>query len=61
MKKDIDYCIVREGDTLASLAEKHLGAAMLWHLLAEINDIPQDGIKPGDRLLLHPVGLKPEK
>lgn len=60
MKKELDYCIVRPGDTLETIAEKYLGDAKLWPLLCQINNIPEDGIEPGSVLLLHPIGLEPE-
>lgn len=60
MKYGEDYCVVREGDTLESIAEKYLGDSSLAPLLRQINYISPDGIAPGNHILLHPIGLDRE-
>lgn len=60
MKYGEDYCIVQEGDTLETIAERYLGDRMLVPLLLQINDIPDVELPTGMKLLLHPTGLEKE-
>lgn len=54
-----DYYIVKEGDTIDSIAERFLGDG-LPQLLRQLNGISGNYVKPGTILLLHPRGLEPE-
>ena len=55
-----DYYIVRDGDTLESIAERFLGRG-LAPLLTQINGIDGGDLRPGMTILLHPNGLEQEK
>lgn len=57
--EDRDYYIVKEGDTLESIANRFLGEG-LTPLLAQLNGIQGNFVKPGTLLLLHPRGVVPE-
>lgn len=48
-----DYYIVKEGDTLESIADRFLGIG-LAPLLTQLNGVDENTIKPGMRLWLHP-------
>ena len=61
MKYGEDYCIVQQGETLESIAERYLGSKSLTPLLRQINEIPGGVLTTGMRLLLHPTGLEKEK
>lgn len=49
-----DYCIVRDGDTLESIAEKYLGESFMYPLLTQLNGVYEETLQPGMVLLLHP-------
>lgn len=56
-----DYYVVKEGDTLASIAEEFLGEAYLSPLLTQLNGVNEKNIHPGMVLLLHPEGCEKAK
>jgi len=58
---DEDVYIVKPGDTMESIAEEFLGNPNLFPLLAQLNGVDNETIRPGMELLLHPEGLEPEK
>lgn len=60
MKYGEDYCIVQQGETLESIAERYLGDKALVPLLRQLNDIPDGVLEEGMKLLLHPPGLEKE-
>lgn len=49
-----DYCIVRDGDTMESIAEEFLGADYLYPLLTQLNGVDETTLQPGMALMLHP-------
>lgn len=49
-----DYYIVKDGDTLESIAEKFLGEKYLYPLLTQLNGVNEETLQPGMVLLLHP-------
>lgn len=61
MKYGEDYIIAHSGDTLEDIAERYLGDRNLAPLLRQINTIPEMGVYGGQKILLHPYGLKKEK
>lgn len=52
-RENEDYYVVKEGDTLESIADRFLGIG-LAPLLMQINGVNEKTIKPGMRLWLHP-------
>lgn len=52
-RKNEDYYVVKEGDTLESIADRFLGIG-LAPLLTQLNGVDENTIKPGMRLWLHP-------
>ena len=49
-----DYYIVKDGDTLGSIAEEFLGNSTLFPLLTQINGVTASALTPNTVLLLHP-------
>lgn len=49
-----DFCIVKDGDTLESIAEEFLGESYLHPLLTQLNGVNEETLQPGMVLLLHP-------
>lgn len=59
MKGPVPAVIVEKGDTLSAIAERKLGRAGAWPLLAALNRIPDPRrIQPGDLVAL-PCGVEP--
>lgn len=52
-RENEDYYVVKEGDTLESIADRFLGVG-LAPLLTQLNGVDENTIKPGMRLWLHP-------
>jgi FOG: LysM repeat len=52
-RENQDYYVVKEGDTLESIADRFLGVG-LAPLLTQLNGVDENTIKPGMRLWLHP-------
>ena len=52
-RENQDYYVVKEGDTLESIADRFLGVG-LAPLLTQLNGVNENTIKPGMRLWLHP-------
>lgn len=52
-----DFYVVKDGDTLESIAEEFLGAG-LTPLLTQLNGVNEKNIHPGMVLLLHPEGCE---
>lgn len=52
-RENEDYYVVKEGDTLESIADRFLGIG-LAPLLTQLNGVDENTIKPGMRLWLHP-------
>lgn len=52
-----DYYVVKEGDTLESIADRFLGVG-LAPLLTQLNGVNGKNIHPGMVLLLHPDGCE---
>lgn len=53
-----DYYVVKEGDTMESIAEEFLGGAYLHPLLTQLNGVNEKNIHPGMVLWLHPDGCE---
>jgi nucleoid-associated protein YgaU len=52
--------IVKSGDTLSAIAQRHLGNANRWPEIARLNSLSNpDLINPGDELRLPDAGSKP--
>lgn len=52
--------IVEKGDTLSEIAERELGRASGWKLLAMMNQIPDPHlIHPGDLIITHARVVRP--
>lgn len=49
-----DYYIVKDGDTLESIAERFLGEKYLHPLLTQLNGVNENTLQPGMVLMLHP-------
>ena len=52
-RENEDYYVVKEGDTLESIADRFLGVG-LAPLLTQLNGVDENTIKLGMRLWLHP-------
>lgn len=52
-----DFYVVKDGDTLESIAEEFLGAG-LTPLLTQLNGVNEKTLQPGMVLLLHPEGCE---
>lgn len=59
-KRNEDYYVVKEGDTLDAIAERFLGKG-LAPLLTQLNGVNEKNIHPGMVLLLHPEGCEKTK
>lgn len=49
-----DYYVVKDGDTMETIAEEFLGEAYLHPLLTQLNGVDDTTLQPGMVLLLHP-------
>lgn len=49
-----DYYVVKENDTLRTIAELFLGHEYLYPLLIQLNGVDEAALQPGMVLLLHP-------
>jgi len=57
---NVDYYVVKEGDTLDAIADRFLGEG-LAPLLVQLNGVNEKNILPGMVLLLHPEGCEKAK
>jgi hypothetical protein len=53
MNHPLPAVIVERGDTLSEIAERELGVAAMWHVLKQMNRIPDERlIQPGDLIIM---------
>lgn len=53
MNHPLPAVIVERGDTLSEIAERELGVAAMWHVLKQMNRIPNERlIQPGDLIIM---------
>lgn len=53
-----DFYVVKDGDTLESIAKEFLGKEGLYPLLTQLNGVNEKTLQPGMVLLLHPEGCE---